>query len=252
MSLLRRVLHIPDCHAPFYNKSAFRLMIDVAKDFKPHEIVILGDFFDFYSVSRHDKDPLIDFKTWKDELEEAREALFWVEQIKGVKSWVFMEGNHEARLQAYIANHAPKLAGIYKTKELLCLDDKWKWFPYGQEGHYKIGGLTVCHGSRAGENPAASMVKKYRSSVLFGHVHKIQEYHITDINGRDWVGLSPGWLGDQRRAANYIKDVSDWSLGFGLTWHRQQSDTFYHQLVNIVDSPAGYSCFYNGDVKVGR
>lgn len=247
MVRLKRVLHVPDTHTPFHDKAAFELMLQVAKDFKPDEVVILGDFFDVYSVSRHDKDPLMDFKTWKDEIKEARGCIEQLQNAVDPKKWVFMAGNHEVRLEAYINNFAPKMAGLFKTNEVLCLPTDWHFFPYGQSGHYSIGNLTICHGSRAGENPAASMVKKYRSNVLFGHTHKLQEYHITNIHGEDWVAINAGWLGDQRQAAKYIKDVSDWSLGFVVTYHKDNGD-FYYQLIHIKKSHKGYSCLYGEEI----
>lgn len=242
---LKRVLHVPDTHAPFHDKLAFKLMLKIAKDFKPDKVVFLGDFFDFYSVSRHDKDPMLDFKTWKDEMKEARSVLDEVvEATPTAKTYIFLEGNHEKRIHSYIANHAPKLSGIFRSEELLGLPHHWTFLKYGQQGHFKIGNLTCCHGSRAGENPAAAMVKKYRSSVLFGHTHKIQEFHIQDIHGKDFVGLNAGWLGDQKKGStDYIKDVSDWSLGFAVTWHKDDG-TFFHQLIHIKPG-IPYEAYFN-------
>jgi predicted phosphodiesterase len=247
MTRLRKVLHVPDTHAPFHDKRAFGLMLQVAQALKPDEVVVLGDFFDVYSVSRHDKDPLMDFKTWKDEIRDAREALETLQNAAPAKKLVFMCGNHEVRLEAYINNYAPKLSGLFKTSELLCIPGEWEFFPYGQEGHYKIGSLTICHGSRAGENPAASMVKKYRSNVMFGHTHKLQEYHISNIHGDDFVALNAGWLGDQTKAAKYIKDVSDWSLGFAVTYHKSNG-SFFYQLIHIKKNKGSYECMFGEEV----
>lgn len=243
---LKRVLHVPDVHSPFHDKTAWKLFLSIAKDFKPDIVVIHGDFFDFYSVSRHDKDPLVDFKLWKDEMKEARCVLADIESLKA-RTQVFLEGNHEKRLQNYISNECPKLSGIYKTPELLGLDESWLYLPYGQDNHYKIGKLICTHGSRAGENPAASMVKKYRSSVAFGHTHRIQEYSIKNAHGEEFVGLNIGWLGSERRAAEYIKDFADWSHGFMLSWHRDNG-SFYYQLIKIQHNKTECSALFGGEV----
>lgn len=247
MAKLRKVLHVPDVHSPFHDKLAWRLFLKIAKKINPDECVIHGDFFDFYSVSRHDKDPLMDFKTWKDEMKEARRTLDELMNAIKPKKWVFLEGNHCARLVNYLNNHAPKLAGIFRPEEMLGIPEEMKFIPYGQEGIYKIGKLICVHGSRAGENPAASMVKKFRSNVIFGHTHKIQEYHIQNAHGDDFVGLNIGWLGDQRRCAKYIKDISDWSLGFGITYHKLNGD-FYYQLVHIKKTKGVYHAMFDGEV----
>lgn len=230
---LKRVLHVPDCHIPMHNKQAWALFMDIAKQLNPDMLVVHGDFFDFYSVSRHDKNVSLDFKTFKDEMQECRDLLGDLLAVcRSVRRPIFLEGNHELRLQRYIAEKAPKLSGIYETREILGIVEPWLYLPYGQAGHYKIGKLMCTHGSLAGENPAASMVKKYRSSVAFGHVHKLQEYHITNIHGQDFIGLAIGWLGDERRAAEYMKSVTDWSLGFLITYHKENGD-FFHQLIHM-------------------
>ena len=102
MSALKKVLHVSDCHHPFVNKAAWKILLDIGKDLKPHLIVIHGDFFDFYSVSRHAKDPMMDWKTWKDEMSEARGALDELLTSVPHKQVVFLEGNHERRLIRYI------------------------------------------------------------------------------------------------------------------------------------------------------
>jgi len=54
-SQTRTALIIPDAHIPFHDKQAYGLMLKVAQDVMPDEIVILGDYGDFNSVSGHDK-----------------------------------------------------------------------------------------------------------------------------------------------------------------------------------------------------
>lgn len=247
---LKRILAVPDIHFPFHDKIAIQLMIEVAKDFKPHEVVFLGDVFDFYSASRFEKNPEKDYKLFYDEIKEARQ-LFQelLSKFQKVQRFTMCEGNHEKRLEKYIAANAPKLGGLFRTNEVLGIPNEVVYLPYGRENHYKVGKLIFTHGSRAGENPAASMVKKYRSSVLFGHVHRLQEYTIADFHGNQHVGLTPGWLGNERKAAEYIHDVSEWSKGFALTWHRPNGD-FYYQLVKIQERKSEYSCLFNGEVYV--
>lgn len=247
MSLLKRVLHVSDCHHPFVNKAAWKLLLDVGRSLRPTEIVIHGDFFDFYSVSRHLKDPMMDFRTWKDEMNEARGALDELISAVPHKKLVFLEGNHEKRLISYVASNAPKLAGLFKNEEVMGLPKDILYVPYGQDGMYKIGNLVCVHGSRAGENPAAAMVKKFRSSVIFGHTHKIQEFHIQNAHKEDFVGLNIGWLGNQRQAAEYIQDISDWTLGFGITWHKPNG-RFFHQLVQIYVTKGTHECHFNNVV----
>ncbi len=249
MHRLHKVLHIPDTHTPYHDKTAYKLMLDVAQAFKPDEVVYLGDFFDAYSISSHDKNPLKDPRVLKDELIEGRDLLSETEKICKAKKYTFMQGNHEFRIERYIAAGCPKLSGLYSSREILCIPGDYGYFPYGQENYYRIGKLTITHGYLAGENPAATTVKKFRSSVILGHVHKLQEYHITNIHGEDWVGICAGWLGNPRKAAEYMKGVTDWSLGFVLTWHKPDG-SFFYQLIQIKKSRQNYECLFNSEVFV--
>lgn len=248
MSKLRRVFHWPDTHTPHHDKKAVSLALDVMQDFKPDEVVYLGDFFDCEGPGTHPREnPLRDPGLLKDELKVGRELLDEIESKAKAKKYTFMQGNHEWRIERYIANNAPRLGGLFQSREILCIPSNYGYFPYGQENYYRIGKLTITHGYLAGENPAAATVKKFRSSVLMGHVHKLQAYHISSIHGEEHIGLCAGWLGDQRRAAEYMKGVSDWSLGFVLTYHKDNGD-FYYQLVHIIKNRTSYSCLFGGIV----
>src|SRR5687767_5207128 len=96
MSDLKRILFIPDCHIPYHDKRAWKLMMQVPKHFKFHTVRIGGDFWDCYAVSAHSKDPnrktqveqeLVDVNACLDELDACK-----------FERKIFIEGNHEFRL----------------------------------------------------------------------------------------------------------------------------------------------------------
>lgn len=244
MKLYRR-LFIPDTHAPFHDMRAFRLMLDVAKDFKPHEVVYLGDFFDCYSVSQYDKDPEKNFKLLEEELIEGRELLDLVERTTNADKYVFLSGNHENRIDRYVATYAGKLGGLVKTREILQVPSKYEWLPYGQKGHYRCGKLIATHGSLCNKHVAFGMAAKYGSSVIFGHTHRIQEFNLRNIHGATIKGVTIGWLGDGRKAAEYVNNVADWSHGFAVGYFKP-SGGFFLQTIEIQD----YQCVFNGRLYV--
>ena len=231
MGLYRR-LFIPDSHFGEVDKRAFELMLDIASEFRPHEVVYLGDFFDLSSLSSHEKDVFSDVQYLKDELEEGRNAIRRVEKRIKAKSYVFLEGNHEHRLRRYISNRAPQLAGILSAKDLFGIPENYKYLEFGQGGHYRMGELVATHGTLAGQYPASAHLKKYNSSVIHGHTHRLQVVHTTGFGGKELVGISAGWLGNAKKAAQYIKDVPDWQLGFVLTQH-DSSGRFWYQIIHI-------------------
>lgn len=243
MTRLYRRLFIPDTHAPMHDKKAWACMLKVAADFKPDEVVYLGDFWDCYCVSDYTKNPTTNFKMLEEELVDGRNLLKEVERATKAKSFVFLQGNHEERIDRYIAVYAAKLAGCLETRKILQVPDSYKWFPYGMKNIYRMGKLLATHGSLCGQYPAAAMARKYGCSVIFGHTHKVQELQLRNASGEIFRGINIGWLGDIETAAEYVKNVTDWCHGFAVGWFNDAGD-FWIQIIPIVD----YQCVFNGSL----
>jgi hypothetical protein len=243
MKLTKR-LFIPDCHFDHVDPKAFQLMLDVAQAFKPDEVVYLGDYWDLACLSSHERD-LRDPQYLIDEITEGIAAMDRVEILSKAKSFVFMAGNHMDRFRRFISNQAPQLYGAINVKDLFQIPYYYKFFDYGQGGHYKMGELVATHGSLGGQCPSVAHLRKYGHSVITGHVHQLGAHFKTEFNGRETVGISAGWLGDSKTAAKYIKDVPNWQQGFVLTWHKPNGQ-FWFQLVHIVNTKEGKECIYEG------
>jgi len=239
----KKVLVIPDVHIPYHDSKALDLVLKAGKAFKPDAIVILGDFIDNYSISRYDKDPRRDrFLKW--EVDEANKILDKIDKMFPRADKIFMEGNHEERLNKFITTKAPELFGLVDTQALLGLKDRgYKYFPYGK--HHKLGKLVVIHGTFSRKNIARAMLDKYEHSVCFGHVHTIEEALKVNEMGEAHVAFTPGWLGDKTKA-DYIKDFSNWSLGFA-TVIVKPSGIFFHNIHRIVN----YKCRLNDKIISG-
>jgi len=232
MKLLRR-LFVPDCHYPHADSRAFHVLCEVARDFKPHEVVILGDFWDVYCLSRFQKDPQKNLLLFKDERIAGQEALAKLERFAKANRYVFLAGNHEARIDKYINAYADKLSGILPTREILGLPKKYVYLPYGQGGFYKCGNLIVTHGTLTQKHAACAMIMKYGTSVLFGHTHKRQVFHTTNIYGQILQGINIGWLGNEKHA-EYISDVAEWTQAFALGWFKKNG-TFWIDVHDIIN-----------------
>ena len=205
--------------------------------------MLLGDFWDCYSISKYDKNPEKTFHFLEDELAEGRELLDQIERRTKAKKFTFLCGNHEARVPTYMATYAKILYNIKGTKEILGIPNHWKFLPYGQGGHYQCGKLLVTHGTLFGKHVAATMVQKYMCSVLFGHVHRIQEFQIRRYDGKIHRGITCGWLGDMKRAAEFVKDTADWCHGFAIGYFKPNGD-FFLQVIPIIN----YEAMFNGRV----
>lgn len=75
----RRVMVIPDIHAPYQHPDTLPFLAEVKATVRPDRVVCLGDELDNHAISFHDSDP--DLRSAGDELEEGREFLHALERL---------------------------------------------------------------------------------------------------------------------------------------------------------------------------
>lgn len=215
---MRRWLFIPDCHRPDHDRKAWKIMMAGARAFRPDGIVILGDFIDCYSVTTHLKDPRKCHVKLHDEISAGVDGLDELERLNA-KRHIYVCGNHEDRIERYLAERAPDLYGMVSLPELMDLKERgWEWVPY--RSHTKIGKVYVTHDvGHAGIYALRQTQLAFNASVIMGHIHRVG-YQITgDLAGAAHVAASFGWLGSAKAADEYMhqsKLARDWFHGFGV------------------------------------
>lgn len=244
--MAERLLIIPDCHAPYHDERAWKLMLKAARQFKPHIIVHCGDLADFYAVSSHSKDPSRKHQL-KDELKEVKRLRKQLDAL-GAKRKVFIEGNHEDRLRRYLEEKAPELFGMFDTDSLLGLSENgWEFVAYKEAT--KVGKVWFTHDTgNSGLYTTARALAAFQHSVVIGHHHAIQYAVEGDAVGGHRVGAQFGWLGDVKQIdyMHKIRAMRNWSLGFGVGY-KDTDGTVFLQPVPIV----GYRCCLEGKVFRG-
>ena len=197
---LQRILFIPDAHHPFVDREAWGVMLRAAKRFRPDVVVILGDFWDCYAVSAHDKDPAR-LSSLASEADTVREALDEVLAI-GARRICYVEGNHEWRLPRYIAKQAQALHGLLTVPELLGLSERGiEWTPYMRS--LRIGHLTITHDvGEAGIYAIKRARDAAEGNIVIGHVHAMGIHYSGSARGVSRVGAAFGWLGQSETAGD--------------------------------------------------
>ena len=246
--MIKRALIIPDCHIPYEDKRAYELMLKVAQDVDPTEIVILGDYADFYAVNSHGKDADMAGLTLMDEVYEVIKRLKQLNRLFPKAKKVYIEGNHEYRLARYINSKCPDLYGAVDMKTILELNLLgYEYIPYGPNQKYPVLGskLIARHEPLAGgKHVAQNTVEKAMHSVIFGHTHRIQEAQVVTIDGDNYRGISSGWLGDKTAPVmQYVKNHHQWAHAFSVL-NVLEDGTWFNSLVHIVN----YKCYYDGYV----
>lgn len=210
---IKRALIISDTHFRFHDKRAIEIALNYGKKINCDAIIMLGDMVDFYGASFHDKNP--NFTLLEQERNTFVEFLKFVrEKFKGVRL-IFLQGNHEFRLDRYLWRHS----AFANLPELKC-ENFLKLTEYGVEYFengtvLKLGGLHLIHGNelgmKGGINIAQTMLLRAMDSTLFGNFHKRQMRDKTSISQNEYVVHAIGCLCSLH--PKYFP-VNDWQLGF--------------------------------------
>lgn len=249
--ILKRALLIPDTHRPYHDKKAYALMLRVARDFKPQEIYLLGDYADFYSVTAHQKDPKL-VNMLQDELVDVRQGLSQLVKLFPRTKIKYILGNHEHRLFRYLVSKAPELLDSLNIESMLVPDSpkfarergaiEFIQYNPAQRTSVMKSRLYARH-EPLGASPKAT-ISKSLCSLVYGHIHRIEETYAVGMNGKPITAFSVGWLGNKHsNAFNYVKAHHQWQLGFGLVYVNPKTKDFYHNKIHILDN---YSCVVNG------
>jgi len=246
-SKLQLALLIPDTHRGWHDKRAYSLMIKVAKDLNPDGIYLLGDYADMYDINGHGpKDPRI-AQTLQDEVNDVNSGLDELDKLFPYAKKYYIQGNHEFRLERYIQNRCPEIFGFVSCQDLFKIRERknWTWVPYGPSQKTRILGSKLWAKHEPLASSAKATASKALCSLVYGHIHRIEQSHITGMEGEEHVCFSVGWLGQKKadEVFGYVKSHHQWQLGFGLVWVDPKTKNFYHQIVHILDN---YTCVVNG------
>ena len=227
----KKIFFWPDTHVPYHSKQAVELAFKACQSFKPDILVVGGDLFDFYCVSDHSKDPRRKDKL-VDELIGAASFRQLLENLAPQR--VFLEGNHENRLERYLWTRAPELFGLVSVQTLLGLKE-WTFIPY--RSHYKIGSLYLCHTAGPGGKYATHKAHDlYQHNVGFFHTHNLGVAYSGNATGTTHVSANFGWLGDIHKVdyTTNIEKLRRYLHGFGTGYLFPKGDVHIqaHAIVN--------------------
>lgn len=223
-----------DLHIPYHETDAVKAAIKLAKDDKVDAIFLNGDVLDFFGLSFHEKNPK-NRPRISEELESAREFL------KGLRKhfpnipiyWV--DGNHEYRLERYLAIKAPELLDTseFQIASLLRMAEYGVTY-LGFRTKCYFGKLLVEHGDRlkgtGGVNPARTARLKYKRSVLVNHFHKLSVDSGKQYDGDVMTCWSNGCLCELEPEYMEVNEH-----GHGVTHIRMDRDNYRVRQYQIIN-----------------
>jgi len=244
----RRRVVLSDFHYPFADPRAEAIALQVIEATRPMQVILNGDVFDLFSLSRFDKDRRAGkYATLADEMAPAHRFLRQLgEIVSGFDGEiVVLAGNHEDRWMKYLNKNVPELAEHPDAEKLW---DFRQWFypdarvcPLTFADEVAVAGrLRVTHGERVRGQPGQSvraMCEALGSDVWMGHTHRLGlwPHRIPGFDGGpDTIrkGVEGGCMAVQMDYAR----LADWHPGFGII--HETADNWQPELIHLENGRA--------------
>lgn len=213
---MRSILILPDLQIPFHDRKFVNVMEKFIERYQPDEVGQIGDFLDEPQPSRWSKGMAGEYagKLQKD-INSGKEIL------KRLRiNWIKF-GNHDARIESYVARYAPALSDLecLSLESLLGLDELSVRL---HREPFEVGpGWIAAHGhegtlSSIAGRTAFGLAKRYDGSVVCGHTHRagIVSETVGVKHRRVITGLEVGHGMDLSKAT-YVKSPN-WQQAFGM------------------------------------
>lgn len=183
---IRSVLIGGDLHAwPGEPSLIWKAFCKIAKKIKPDAIVLNGDILDGASVSRHQKTLHSTAPKITEEIDAVKAHL---RMLPKVRHQIWTMGNHDIRLDNYLANLAPEVseyAGSFTTHF-----KDWKFC------HSTFFNQTeIRHRFRGGIHSGWNNALHSGINIITNHTHQLQITAVRNRNGTHY-GVETGMLAD--------------------------------------------------------
>jgi hypothetical protein len=207
-----------------HDRKAADVMLQFARDFRPHVMILGGDILDCHPVSPHntakDKPGVVEGLRFRDDVRGCRSEYLEPIEALGCERYVFITGNHEAWINQFTEKH-PQLKGILDLRTLLMLDERWELIRQG--GRFDLGKLTFVHGDQLSGSDAAAKAAciSFERNIRFGHIHTAQIYTKSSVgNGEPGkTGMAVPCLAMKQPAYSKGKP-NRWCTGFSFGYTR--------------------------------
>lgn len=213
----KKILIMGDLHVPYHDVDAITICFDFAKKQHIDSILLNGDTFDFYRLSRFMQDPTkVDLKK---ELEIGQSFLDSLQNTFKKCKIYWKCGNHELRLENYLKAKAPELFCLptFNFNEFLRLKSRGIE-DIDSNTIMMYGKLPIIHGheirmSAGGVNPARSLYLKFKTSCACSHLHRTSDH--TEKTGMEKV-ISCHSIGCLCSMNQEYCVINNWNHGFAI------------------------------------
>lgn len=172
---LKKIGILSDIHFPYHDLQALTCAIKHLKEQEIDCLYLNGDVTDQYSISRHERDPLM--RDFKREVDMNRDFLQRLRDIFRTIPIYYKLGNHENRFARALQVQAEEFAQLHDLQfDIFFRLDKLGITMIEDWQGMEMGDLLVLHGHElyggGGVNPSQNLFNKTICNTLIGHVHR--------------------------------------------------------------------------------
>jgi hypothetical protein len=226
-------------HTPYQDEAAVESTLDFLKFWKPDRVILNGDIYDLFPISKHCRSPkrLLQLA---DEIDEGRKFNKDLRKTVGADCEIELDqGNHEARWETYLEEKAPAFLDLedFSIEKVFQLDKSGIRYIRGKNGNYArqmVGEVLVGHFPIIRPDSGAtakSLVNRYFGSVIAHHSHRMGTFEKTTPTGR-YIGQEGGCLCTME--PEYV-EAPNWSQGFVTMERVSGKDLFHINPIRIVN-----------------
>jgi predicted phosphodiesterase len=223
---MKRIVVVSDTQIPYEDRRALRNVVSFIANYKPDEVVHIGDLMDYPQPSRWSKDTRAEFEGSVFADSEVAKKTF-LGPLRDVYSGPIkvIEGNHDLRPREYLEKNAPALA----ESESFHFENLLDFNGFGIEairGFYDFApGWVMTHGhlglplSNIAGRSAMRAANKTGKSVVQGHTHRLGQCSESfGYQGKTTTrtGVEVGNLMDIKKAGYLKTGAANWQKGFGI------------------------------------
>lgn len=229
-----KVFFWPDIHWGCRDKRAMDVALQAFYHFEPKVNIFLGDLIDCTPFAKFAPTTMKETTGdgWvKGELEPAVAFLQSTMNNVFVKRTVFIEGNHEARIEKACSAGGRAMRAVYPlVSPKLHFSRFAEYIPWSRQRGLKISkDLYAIHGWTTQKHAARGHLERSRSrSVIYGHTHRFDHVAVQDPwSGKRIEAMSPGCLCELYPVWAKGGAPMDWTHGFAVAYIGRKSYTMY-------------------------
>lgn len=236
-----KVLFIPDTQhghiwnqeytklEPIHDRKGIDAVIQLARDWQPDVVVLLGDMLDLAPWSLKYPRPPEYRQTTSATINELYYDLCRIREACPNSKIIWLEGNHEARIQKALTELLPEsihLAPAGETQPALCIERLLHLGDLGIEyvkpfpaDYWLWDCIQICHGEGHGKGVTTKLAKTKSYSMVKGHGHGLElscSRVETPFGSKNITVMQPGCLCRIDGSVPGVSPRPDWQHGVGF------------------------------------